>query len=74
VVGRCRRGGLRASLGVGKEGDEEATMLYLWGPGLDAEVDYRRGGLAKAGAAPRRWWRRVRHTVSTMGRDRPHPW
>jgi hypothetical protein len=49
-------------------------MLYLWGPGLDAEVDYRRGGLAKAGAAPRRWWRRVRHTVSTMGRDRPHPW
>jgi len=49
-------------------------MLYLWGPGLDAEVDYRRGDPAQAGGAPRRWWRRMRRTVSTMGRDRPHPW
>jgi len=48
-------------------------MMYLWGPGLDAEVDYQRGESGKAGV-PRRWWRRMRHTVSTMGRDRPHPW
>jgi hypothetical protein len=42
---------------VGKGGDEEAKMLYLWGPGLVAEVDYRRANLGKVGVAPRGWWR-----------------
>jgi hypothetical protein len=49
-------------------------MLYVWGPGLDAEVDYRRAELSKLGAGPRRWWRQARHVVSAMGRERPHPW
>jgi hypothetical protein len=49
-------------------------MLYLWGPGLDAEVEYRRTEIGKSAGAPRRWWRQVRRSVSAMGRDRPHPW
>jgi len=49
-------------------------MLYVWGAGLDAEVDYRRMELGKSVGAPRHWWRQMRRTVSAMGRDRPHPW
>jgi hypothetical protein len=48
-------------------------MLYLWGPGLEDETDYRQTALSRSGA-PRRWWQRVRQSVSSMGRDRPHPW
>jgi hypothetical protein len=64
----------RANKEGNKEGNEEATMLYLWGAGLDAEVDYRRTELGKMGTAPRRWWRQARRAVSTMGRERPNPW
>jgi hypothetical protein len=49
-------------------------MMNLWGPGLDAEVEYRRAELGRLGAGPARWWRRARRTVSAMGRERPHPW
>jgi hypothetical protein len=49
-------------------------MLYLWGPGLDAELEYRRTELGKSAGKSGHWWRRVRSTVSTMGRDRPRPW
>jgi hypothetical protein len=45
-----------------REGNEEAEMLYLWGPGLDAEVDYRRAELGKLGARPRHWWRQAQIT------------
>jgi hypothetical protein len=35
-------------------------MSHLWGPGLDAEVDYRRAKLARVAATGRRRQRRVR--------------
>ena len=74
MVVRCRAGGLSTSLEVVTEGDEEAEMLYLWGPGLETEVDHWRTALDRSAGAPRRWWQRVRQSVSSMGRDRPHPW
>jgi hypothetical protein len=49
-------------------------MLYLWGPGLDAEVDYRRTELGTSGRVVGQWWWRMRRAVSAMGRDRPQPW
>jgi len=48
-------------------------MLYLWGPGLDAEVDYRRAELAKA-AKVRGPWRRLSRRLASAGHDRPAPW
>jgi hypothetical protein len=48
-------------------------MLYLWGPGLDAEVDYRRAELSKAAKA-RSQWRRLSRRLAAAGRDRPRPW
>jgi hypothetical protein len=47
-------------------------MVYLWGPGLDAEVEYRRSELGKAARA--HWLRRARRAVAMAGRDRPRPW
>jgi hypothetical protein len=49
-------------------------MLYLWGPGLDAEVHYRRTELDKSGRMPAQWWHRMRRAVSAMGHERPRPW
>ena len=44
-------------------------MLYLWGPGLDAEVDYRRAELGKA-AALRSRRRRTHRVVARRSRPR----
>jgi len=49
-------------------------MLYLWGPGLETEVSYRRAELGKAAGARTHWRRRVRQAVAAAGRDRPRPW
>jgi hypothetical protein len=45
-------------------------MLYLWGPGLDAEVDYRRAELGKTASV----WSQLRRRVRQAGRSRPRPW
>jgi hypothetical protein len=44
-------------------------MLYLWGPGLDTEVGYRRSELAKSAGSRSQWLRRVRRAVAAAGRD-----
>jgi hypothetical protein len=51
-------------------------MTHLWGPALDAEVDYRRAKLTKvAASSSRRRLRKVRRTLvrapSTPGVTRP---
>src|SRR6266550_10026 len=74
VILRCRPGCLSRNLEVAREGDEEAEMLYLWGPGLETEVSYRRAELGKAAGARTHWRRRVRQAVAAAGRDRPRPW
>jgi hypothetical protein len=49
-------------------------MLYLWGPGLDMEMDHRQTASSRSDGALRHLWWRVRQSVSSMGRERPHPW
>jgi hypothetical protein len=49
-------------------------MLYLWGPGLDSAVGYRRKELAKSAGSRSSWLRRVRRAVAEAGRERPQPW
>jgi hypothetical protein len=50
-------------------------MSHLWGPALEAEVEYRRNKLARVAAAGRRRQRRLRQaparTTSASGVIRP---